>query len=459
MDVVADGVVEQHGVLRHHADGGAQRDLRHVADVLAVDQDAAARDFVETKQQPRNRRLAGARRPDNGDGVPGGDLEAQAFEDRPRRLVGERDVVETDRAGADLQRLGARLVLDLGLARQHREHDLDVDHRLLDLAINQAHEIQRLVELDHHGVDHDEIADGVGAALDAVGAQHHGRGEPEREHRGLSSIEHGERDVGLGARFLVARHRAVVALALARLGGEIFHRLVVEQRIDRLGIGVGIARIHLAADVDAPFGGEIGEPHIERDRDRDHDHIAPIEVEEQHRDDQDQLDDRRRQLQQHHAHDGLDGVAAAFENARQPAGLALEMKAQRQQMHVLEGEHRQAAHRVHRHLGEDSITQLGKRRHQDAHAAVGQRHQHRRRQRPGDHIVGPKRRGAVAGQRIGCPFEGERHRDGGELGGEQQHGREDHAVLQVAPVRRPDIGPQIRERAQYGPAVGGHLAP
>ena len=42
-DVVADGVVEQHGVLRNHADGGAQRLLRHVADVLAVDQDAARR--------------------------------------------------------------------------------------------------------------------------------------------------------------------------------------------------------------------------------------------------------------------------------------------------------------------------------------------------------------------------------------------------------------------------------
>ena len=42
-DVVADGVVEQHGVLRHHADRGAQRRLRDVADVLAVDQDAARR--------------------------------------------------------------------------------------------------------------------------------------------------------------------------------------------------------------------------------------------------------------------------------------------------------------------------------------------------------------------------------------------------------------------------------
>ena len=294
--------------------------------------------------------------------------------------------------------------------------------------------------------------------LDAVGAQHHGGGEPEREHRRLPGIEHGERDVGLDARLLVARHRAVVALALARFGGEIFDRLVVEQRIDRLGVGVGVARIHLAADVDAPLGGEIGEPHVERDRDRDDDDVAPIEVEQQHGDDQDQLDDGRRELQQHHAHDGLDGVAAALEHAGQPAGLALEMKAQRQQVHVLEGEHRQPAHRVHRHLGENAVAQLGERRHQDAHAAIGERHHHRRRQRPGDDVVGPERRGAVAGQRVGRPFEGERHRDGGELGGEQQHGREDHAIFKVAPVGRPDVRPQMDERAQHGAAVGGRLA-
>ena len=43
------------------------------------------------------------------------------------------------------------------------------------------------------------------------------------------------------------------------------------------------------------------------------------------------------ELQDHHADDGLDAVAAALEHARQPAGLALEMKAQRQSMHVHEG--------------------------------------------------------------------------------------------------------------------------
>ncbi len=167
-DIVADRVVEQHGVLRDHADGRAQRYLRHVADILTVDQDAAAGDVVEAEQQPRDRRLAGAGRPDDRDRVPGRHLEADALQDRTRRLIGEADIVEADRALRHLQSRRARLVLDLRIARQHAEHDLDIGHRLLDLAIDHAHEIQRLIELDHHGVDHDEIADRIGAVLDAV---------------------------------------------------------------------------------------------------------------------------------------------------------------------------------------------------------------------------------------------------------------------------------------------------
>ena len=129
------------------------------------------------------------------------------------------------------ERRRARLVLDLRLAREDREHDLDVGHRLLDLAIDHAHEIERLVELDHHGVDQHEIADRLGAGLDLEGAHHHDGGEPEGEDHRLAGVEHGERGIGLHARVLVARHRTVVALRLALLGDEIFHRLVVEQRV------------------------------------------------------------------------------------------------------------------------------------------------------------------------------------------------------------------------------------
>jgi hypothetical protein len=58
---------------------------------------------------------------------------------------------------------------------------------------------------------------------------------------------------------------------------------------------------------------------------------------EQHDHDQRELDDGRHELHDHHAHDGLDGIAAALEDPCQAAGLALEVKAQRELVHVLEG--------------------------------------------------------------------------------------------------------------------------
>ena len=48
-DVVIDRVVKQHSILRHDADGGAQAGLRHIADILAINQNAPAAHVIETK--------------------------------------------------------------------------------------------------------------------------------------------------------------------------------------------------------------------------------------------------------------------------------------------------------------------------------------------------------------------------------------------------------------------------
>ena len=62
----------------------AQHAARHVADVDAVDRDAPALDLVEAHQQVDQRRLAGAGRADDGDG-----LAARRVSDRS---VHEQDV-------------------------------------------------------------------------------------------------------------------------------------------------------------------------------------------------------------------------------------------------------------------------------------------------------------------------------------------------------------------------------
>ncbi len=50
-NVVGDGVVEQHRVLRYHADGGVQAVLRD-SRILPVDADRAAGDVIEAEQKP-----------------------------------------------------------------------------------------------------------------------------------------------------------------------------------------------------------------------------------------------------------------------------------------------------------------------------------------------------------------------------------------------------------------------
>ena len=50
-NVVAQRIVEQHGVLRHDADCRTQAGLLQAADILAVNRDSAAADVIKTKQQ------------------------------------------------------------------------------------------------------------------------------------------------------------------------------------------------------------------------------------------------------------------------------------------------------------------------------------------------------------------------------------------------------------------------
>ena len=155
---------------------------------------------------------------------------------------------------------------------------------------------------------------------------------------------------------LVARHRPVVARGLALLGAKIFHSLVIEQRVDRLHVGVGVALVHLAAYADAPFSGTIGIDHVGSNGGQDYRDVTPIELPHEHGDDQRKLDDGRRQLQDDHAYDSLDAVAPALQHARKTASLAFKVEAHRELVQVHEGAIGQPAHGVHRHFGEQPIT-------------------------------------------------------------------------------------------------------
>ena len=95
-DVVANGRVEEIDVLLHDADVPPQRFHRDVADVHAVQQDAAFLDLIEMRDQMADGRLAAAGRADQSEGLAGLDLHVDVLQDVMLAVVGERHVVEFD---------------------------------------------------------------------------------------------------------------------------------------------------------------------------------------------------------------------------------------------------------------------------------------------------------------------------------------------------------------------------
>ena len=119
-DVGGDRAMQERRVLRDHADRGAQALLRHVADVLAVDADAALLELVEAQEQVDERGLARARASDEADALarPHDEVEVVEHLAAVAAAVGERDVLEADLAARhdELARVRARRRASCGTA-------------------------------------------------------------------------------------------------------------------------------------------------------------------------------------------------------------------------------------------------------------------------------------------------------------------------------------------------------
>ena len=154
--------------------------------------------------------------------------ERDVVEDFAAHIVTEAHILESDFAVADLERLCPRLVLDLGKHLGQLEHRLHIGQRLLDLAVHEAEEIERDIELDQVGVDEHEIADGHGTGGDFVAGLDGNTRETDGDDRALADIQEREAGFALHRRFFVALARYIAALGLMRFVAEIFHRLVIE---------------------------------------------------------------------------------------------------------------------------------------------------------------------------------------------------------------------------------------
>ena len=195
-------------------------------------------------------------------------------------------MVEHDLAARHLQGRRPRLVGDLGRHVHEAEHALHVHQRIADLAIGEAQHVQGHVELDQEGVDRHEVAQRHGAGLHAIARHDHDRDQPARDDGALPDIEQRERPAGADGGLLVAAAADVEAARLVLLVAEVLHRLVVEEAVDRLGVGLGVGVVHAAHELDAPFRQDDREGDVAADGGQGHRREAPVVEAPQHRADQ-----------------------------------------------------------------------------------------------------------------------------------------------------------------------------
>ena len=113
-DVVADGAVEQEGLLGHNAELPSQRLQLHGAQIHPVDPHRALAGVVEAHRQLGDRGLAGSGGPDDGEAPARGDVEVDVPQHQLAAVVGERHPLEADPALDGAERHGAGCLLHVG---------------------------------------------------------------------------------------------------------------------------------------------------------------------------------------------------------------------------------------------------------------------------------------------------------------------------------------------------------
>ena len=439
-DIIPDGVVEQHRILRHDAERGAQRALRHLGDILPADQDLPGLRIVEAKEQPRDRRLARARGADQRQRLARFDPEAQFVQNLPVGIIAEIDIAELDRGLADVERRRIRDIDDLGGGIDQVEHRRHVDQPLADRAIYHAEQVERAEQLHQQRVHEHQIADGElppAPAPDGIGhcAGHHQVGDQR-----LADIEQRERVFGFDRRIGIGARGIAIALGLALLGGEIFDRLVIEQRIDRAGELLAIERVHRLAQMVAPVGDLAGEDDIDRHHRHRCQHQSEAEIDPEDHQHRDEFEHRRGNVEQQEIEHHVDALGAALDHLGDLAGAAGEVEAQRQPVQLHEDVLGERPRCFLADAFEDHVAQIVEQHRSQPRRAISQHRDDRRH----------RHRGAVDCHPVDCGLVGKGHGKNRRLAQQHHQHRAADAQLQIGPVRWPEIRQESSERLAHG---------
>src|SRR5215831_4933570 len=163
-DVVGDGAAEEHGLLQHVGDSGAEALKRVVADVGAVDRDFARSRIVEPRNEADHRGLAAPRRSHDADRLACVDPEADVAKYRCIFRVTERDVVERDVALERWRDAGLGALWSDVVGVQDGADAFDPHSRLRDRVRHRRKAANWLEEAPEIGKKHGQLADSHRAA-------------------------------------------------------------------------------------------------------------------------------------------------------------------------------------------------------------------------------------------------------------------------------------------------------
>ncbi|MCY1282624.1 hypothetical protein D9M70_314660 [compost metagenome] len=376
---------------------------------------------------------------DHRQGAAGRDLEVDAVEDFPPRVVAEAHLLEAHPRAAGDQRHGAGLVLHVLALVEQAEQALHVGQRLLHLAVHHAEDRQRRGQLQQVGVDQHQVAEGEGAVdHTGGGAPHHG-GDAGRDHHGLAEVEQRQRLGRAHPGVFQMAQVLVVALGLVLLVVEVLDRLVVDQRIHRALVGAGVGLHRGAVEARAPLGHRHGPDAVGQQREQGDQGEAPVVGPDQHGGDQQHFQQGRHYGVEGPVEQVGDGAAAALDVARHAAGAAAEVELQAERVQVAEHLQGDLPRGACHDPGEHHLAQLGEQRHADPRGAVGQQQAHRQQHQAGLDV-----------ESVDDLLEGDRHVEVDQLGGEDQPQR--HAD---APGVGAQVGQQRGDHRQVAARLGG----
>ena len=221
-DIVFQRSGEQKGVLLNHPHGAAQRFQRHIADILAIQRDAAAAGVVITRQQMGDGRFAAAGRADDAERLAPRHAKRHAVQHRRRAFagIGEGNVVKFNPAIRKVQGRRPRPVADGRLAVKHGEQPRAAGRGACDRVDDHAKLPHRQLQYRDEGQEDGQRTD-AHRPVDhpqSAGPQHQSHGDEIGEGHGGDRVDPGL-DASLGD-----RHRlgggAVVFSQLEGFGAE-----------------------------------------------------------------------------------------------------------------------------------------------------------------------------------------------------------------------------------------------